>query len=136
MRLLALALALGGALAGACGGAAVRRTEVEQREYPANVAHLRWRTSIHEHAMFEARPEEGASGAIAGSRLVIGSRAGNVLALNTADGRTLWSTALSGGVDGDARLDRDRGQVYLGSDDGFLYAVDLNGQIRWSYKAK
>src|SRR5262245_42787790 len=136
MRLLALALALGGALVGACGGAAVRRTDVEQREYPVNVANLRWRTAIHEHGMFEARPEEGASGAVVGSKLVIGSRAGKGLALNTADGRTLWSTPLSGGIDGEARHDPARDQVYVGSDDGFFYAVDLSGQIRWSYKAK
>jgi outer membrane protein assembly factor BamB len=136
MRLYALALALGGALAGACGGAAVRRTEVEQREYPANVANLRWRTVVHEHGMFEARPEEGASGAVVGSRLVIGSRAGSVQALNTTNGRMVWTTALSGGIDGETRYDPARGQVYVGSDDGYFYAIDLNGQIRWSYKAK
>jgi outer membrane protein assembly factor BamB len=136
MRRLALALALGGALFGACGGAAVRRTTQEQREYPANVAHLRWRTSIHEHAMFEPRPEEAASGAVVGSKLVIGSRAGKLVALNTIDGRLSWETALSGGVDADARYDQGRGQVYVGSDDGFVYAVDGNGAIRWSYKAK
>jgi len=136
MRALALALALGGALAGACGGAAVRRTDVDQREYPANVAHLRWRTAIHEHGMFEARPEEAATGAVVGSKIIIGSRAGKLLAINTTDGRTLWSTALSGGIDGETRYDATRGQVYVGSDDGYFYAVDLAGQIRWSYKAK
>jgi hypothetical protein len=129
MRLFALALALGGALAGACGGAAVRRTEVEQREYPANVAHLRWRSAIHEHGMFEARPEEAAAGAVIGSKLVIGSRDGKLLAVNTADGRTLWSTPLSGGIDGEARFDPTRGQVYVGSDDGYFYAVDVAGPL-------
>jgi outer membrane protein assembly factor BamB len=136
MRSYVLALALGGALVGACGGATVRRTALEQREYPANVAHLRWRTSIHEHGMFEARPEEGASGAVVGSKLVIGSRAGKLVALNIADGRALWSTALSGGIDADTRYDEARGHVYVGSDDGYVYAVDPNGVIRWSYKAK
>ena len=124
------------ALAGACGGATVRRTEVEQREYPANVAHLRWRTSIHEHVMFEARPEEAASGAVVGSTLVIGSRGGKLVALDTATGRTAWSTALSGGIDSDARFDKAQGHVYVGSDDGYVYAVDKAGKIRWSYKAK
>jgi outer membrane protein assembly factor BamB len=136
MRLLPLALLLGGALVGACGSAAVRRTNVSEREAPANVAHLRWRTSIHEQGLFVARPEECASGAIVGSKLVIGSRAGKLVALNTSDGRPAWSTALSGGVDGDTRLDLARGQVYVGSDDGFVYAVDASGAIRWSYKAK
>jgi outer membrane protein assembly factor BamB len=124
------------ALAGACGGAAVRRTELEQREYPANVAQLRWRTSIHEHVMFEARPEEAASGAVVGSTLVIGSRAGKLVALDTGSGRTAWSTTLSGGIDSDARFDQAQGHVYVGSDDGYVYAVDKAGKIRWSYKAK
>jgi outer membrane protein assembly factor BamB len=124
------------ALAGACGGATVRRTEVEQREYPANVAHLRWRTSIHEPAMFEARPEEAASGAVVGDTLVIGSRAGKLVALNTTSGRTVWTTPLSGGIDSDARFDQTQGHVYVGSDDGYVYAVDKAGKIRWSYKAK
>lgn len=136
MSLRALALVLGVALAGACGGAAVRRTTGPEREAPLAVAHLRWRTSIHDQGMFVARPEECASGAIVGSKLVIGSRAGKLVALNTADGRPTWSTPLSGGVDGEARLDLARGQVYVGSDDGFVYAVDAQGAVRWSYKAK
>jgi outer membrane protein assembly factor BamB len=135
-NLAALALLLGGALLGACGGATVRRADVMEREYPANVAHLRWRTAIHEHGLFEGRPEECASGAIVGSRLVIGSRAGKLVALNVADGRTVWTTPLSGGVDGEARLDLARQQLYVGSDDGFLYAVDPGGRVRWSFKAK
>lgn len=130
LAFLALALAAG------CGGASVRRTEVEQREYPANVAHLRWRTSIHEHAMFEARPEEAASGAVVDGKLVIGSRAARLVALNTSDGRTAWSTPLSGGIDSDARWDAGNRHVYVGSDDGYVYAVDKAGKVRWSYKAK
>jgi outer membrane protein assembly factor BamB len=135
-RSLALSLALGAALAGACGGAAVRRAADDQREYPANVAQLRWRTSIHQHGMFDARPEEGATGAVIDGKLVIGSRAGNLVALDTSNGRTVWSTPLSGGVDGEVRLDEARGQLYVGSDDGFFYAVDRRGAVRWSYKAK
>lgn len=136
MRLFPLALLLGGALLGACGGAAVRRTSGLEREAPSAVAHLRWRTSINDQGMFVARPEECASGAIVGSNLVIGSRGGKLVALNTSDGRTVWSTPLSGGIDGDTRLDLARQQVYVGSDDGFVYAVDARGAIRWSYKAK
>jgi outer membrane protein assembly factor BamB len=141
MRVFAQACALGGVLIGvaslsACGSSAVRRAAQEEREYPANVAHLRWRTSIHEHGMFEPRPEEAASGALVGSKLVIASRAGKLVALGTGDGRTVWETPLSGGVDGDVRYDPDRKQVYVGSDDGFVYAVDEAGAIRWSYKTK
>src|SRR4051812_35364922 len=92
---LVLASGLAAALAG-CGAATVRRTADQKGEAPANVAQLRWRTLIHQHAMADARPEECATGALVGSKLIIGSRGGRVVALDTNDGRLLWSTALSG----------------------------------------
>jgi outer membrane protein assembly factor BamB len=138
LRLLPLALA--GALAlgsAACGGVAVRRSSSEAAlDAPENIARLRWRASIHDHGMFEPEPEECATGAVVGNRLVIGSRAGKVVALESADGRTAWSTPVSGGVDAEARYDESRGQIYVGSDDGNFYALDTRGAIRWSYKAK
>jgi outer membrane protein assembly factor BamB len=127
---------LGVALAVGCGGAAVRRTADNASEGAENVARLRWRTSIHEHGMFEPRPEECASGAVIGPRLVIGSRAGKLAALSTGDGQILWSTPLSGGIDAEARFDGARGQVYVGSDDGNFYAATVDGGVRWSYKSK
>jgi outer membrane protein assembly factor BamB len=138
MRLFALAIllsTLGGAVLG-CGAATARRVTDDQREMPANVAHLRWRTVIHEHNMFEAKPEECATGVVVGSRVIVGSRAGKVVGLATSDGRTLWNTGISGGSDGEARFDQARNQVYVGSDDGYLYAIDTDGKIRWSYKSK
>ena len=40
-------------------------------------------------------------------------------------------------MDGPARFDERRGQVYVGADDGSFYAVDpSDGKIRWSYRAK
>jgi outer membrane protein assembly factor BamB len=134
-----LSLALTGALAlasAACGGVAVRRSPEPNAESPENIARLRWRASIHDHGMFEPEPEECATGVVVGGSLVIGSRAGQVVSLAVADGRTAWSTAVSGGVDAEARFDAARGQVYVGSDDGFLYALDTKGAIRWSYKSK
>jgi outer membrane protein assembly factor BamB len=127
---------LGIAFGMGCGGAAVRRTTDNASEGAENVARLRWRTSIHEHGMFEPRPEECASGAVIGSRLVIGSRAGKLAALATQDGQILWATPLSGGIDAEARFDGPRGQVYVGSDDGNFYAATVDGAVRWSYKSK
>jgi outer membrane protein assembly factor BamB len=135
MRVLPLVL-LGVAVGMGCGGAAVRRQADNPNESAENVARLRWRTSIHEHGMFEPRPEECASGAVIGNRLVIGSRAAKLVALGTGDGRILWSTPLSGGIDADARFDGTRGQVYVGSDDGNFYAATAEGAVRWSYKTK
>jgi outer membrane protein assembly factor BamB len=120
-----------------CAGATARRADPPQRDYPAGVTSLRWRTAIHERGLFEPRPEECASGVVLGDRLVIGSRAGNAVALDLRDGRILWSTPLSGGIDSEARYDDVHRQVYLGTDDGLVYALDPNsGATRWSYRGK
>ena len=109
----------------------------DDRVAPAGIVHVRWRTELHPHHFFEARPEECSSGAIAGNRLVIGSRAGTIVGVSTADGHVDWATPASGGIDSDARFDSARQQVYLGGDDGAFYAVDpQDGKIRWSYRAK
>jgi outer membrane protein assembly factor BamB len=128
---LAAALALG------CAESTVRRADRPERDYPAGVTSLRWRTSIHEQAMFSSRPEECASGTVIGDRLIIGSRDAKVVALALDDGRVLWSTPVSGGVDSEARHDERKGQVYVGTDDGLIYALDPGaGTTRWSYKGK
>jgi outer membrane protein assembly factor BamB len=60
-----------------------------------------------------------------------------VVGVDVGTGQVAWSTPIPGGVDGDARFDRLRGQVYVGSDDGFLYAIEPErGTIRWSAKLK
>jgi outer membrane protein assembly factor BamB len=127
-----IALALAG-----CAESTVRRADAPARDYPAGVTSLRWRTSIHEQAMFSSRPEECATGTVIGDRLVIGSRDAKVVALATDDGRVLWSTPVSGGIDSEARYDERKGQVYVGADDGSVYAFDpAAGRARWSYKGK
>lgn len=130
-------LALGAQVAWGCAGSTARRSDPPQREYPAGVTQVRWRTQIHQHGLFEPRPEECASGAIVGDRLVIGSRAGEAVALSLKDGQRLWSTKLTGASDAEARYDETHKQVYLGTDDGFVYAIDpADGRLRWSYKSR
>ena len=121
-----------------CASVTVREPKpAEGHIAPAGIVHVRWRTELHAHKLFEPRPEECASGALAGGRLVIGSRGGSVTGVRLADGHVDWSTPLTGGVDGPARFDERRGQVYVGADDGSFYAVDpSDGKIRWSYRAK
>ncbi|HEY0711681.1 MAG TPA: PQQ-binding-like beta-propeller repeat protein [Polyangia bacterium] len=120
-----------------CAGATARRQDPPTREYPAGVTRVLWRTPIHERGLFEPRSEECASGAIVGDRLIIGSRAGRAVALALSDGRQLWSTPVTGNVDSETRYDPTHKQAYLGTDDGFIYALDpAGGQIRWSYKTR
>lgn len=134
-RLLAVCASI--LLAAACGSATVRRPADSHRDLPAGVLHLRWRTTLHEHGLFEPRPEECATGALVDDRLIIGSRAGKVVALSRTDGRVLWTTPVSGAVDAETRHDKPRGQVYVGTDDGALYALDpTSGKIRWTAAGK
>jgi outer membrane protein assembly factor BamB len=131
------ALVLAAVTLSGCYGATARRADQPAHEYPAGVTALRWRTPINQRELFEPRPEECASGALVGNRLIIGSRAGQVVALDVADGKILWQTPVSGGIDAEARFDPSYGQVYVGTDDGLVYAVDPDtGAIRWSYRGK
>jgi outer membrane protein assembly factor BamB len=131
------ALVLAALSALGCYGATVRRADKAGHEYPAGVTALRWRTPINQRELFEPRPEECASGALVGNRLIIGSRSGQVVALDVADGKIVWQTPVSGGVDAEARFDPSYGQVYVGTDDGLVYAVDPDsGAVRWSYRGK
>jgi outer membrane protein assembly factor BamB len=124
-------------LLAACSTATVRREVTEHHDYPAGVAQMRWHTQIHAYPPSESHSEECATGALVGSRLVLGSRGGDVVGVDVGSGDVVWSTPISGSVDGDARYDKGRGQVYVGSDDGYLYAFDPErGKIRWSSKFK
>lgn len=120
-----------------CSTVTVRRETTIRHEYPAGVAQMRWHTQVHTYPATEGHPEECASGALVGNKLVLGSRGGSVVAVDVGSGSVVWSTPIAGGVDGEARYDRQRGQIYVGSDDGFLYAFDPDrGAIRWSSKFK
>jgi outer membrane protein assembly factor BamB len=125
-----------GALA-ACTTAPVRPETPPRHEYPAGVAQMRWHTSIRSYPLSVPHPEECATGALVGRHLVLGSRAAKIVAVDIGTGAQAWTTSISGGVDGDARYDTKRGQVLIGSDDGYLYAVRPDsGAIRWSSKLK
>jgi outer membrane protein assembly factor BamB len=121
----------------ACSTATVRREAVPHHDYPEGVAQMRWRATINPHALSESQPEECATGALVGHRLVLGSRGGAVVGVDVGTGTVSWTTRVTGGIDGDARFDQARGQVYVGSDDGYLYAIEPEqGKIRWSSKLK
>jgi outer membrane protein assembly factor BamB len=132
---LALLLAPVGALG--CASAARQHDPADTPAHPAGLLQVRWRVELHEHGLFEASPEECASGVMAHGRLVVGSRAGNLVAIEPGAGHIDWATGLSGGIDAEARFDVARDQIYVGADDGSFYALDAGkGSVRWSYHAK
>ena len=128
------------ALAAASGCAAITARPVDGAEppaHPAGVLQMVWRTTLHEHGLFEPVPEECATGALANGHLVIGSRASSVVGVAPDTGHIDWVKGVTGGVDSTARFDRAHGQVYVGADDGTFYAFDpASGTIRWTYHGK
>ena len=133
----AVALAMGVAAAGCVAATARRLDDAATPPHRAGILQIAWRTTLHEHGLFEPSPEECASGVLAGGRLVIGSRASAIVGVAPETGHLDWITPVSGGVDSEARFDAQRGQVYVGADDGSFYAVDpKTGAIRWSYHGK
>ena len=136
-RYAAVAVLALGALAG-CASATVRRLDDSTAPvHPAGIVQIAWRTSLHDHGLFEPAPEECASGVLANGRLVLGSRAANLVGIAPDTGHIDWVTGVSGGVDSEARFDAARGLVYIGADDGSFYAVDpKTGVIRWTYRGK
>ena len=131
-------LLLAGVTAAAC--AEITARPIDSRDAPAHragVLQIRWRTELHQHGLFEATPQECATGVLAHGRLVIGSRAAAVAGIDVRQGRVEWLTPTSGGVDSEARFDPQRDTVYVGADDGNFYALDPGqGAVRWSYRSK
>ena len=132
------ALATAVAVAVGCASATVRRLDdAATPPHRAGILQIAWRTTLHDHGLFEPAPEECASAVLADGRLVLGSRAATVVGVAPATGHLDWVTSVSGGIDSEARFDTARGQVYLGADDGSFYAVDpKSGKVRWTYRGK
>lgn len=56
----------------------------------------------------------------------------NLYALSTVDGHTVWNYPTGGALVNSAAY--DNGKVYIGSTDGYVYAVNLDGTLAWRFK--
>jgi eukaryotic-like serine/threonine-protein kinase len=73
------------------------------------------------------------SPAIADGAAFVGSKDGNLYAIDLATGQERWRFATGGPVVSSPAV-KD-GVVYVGSQDGYFYAIDaVNGERRWSYR--
>jgi outer membrane protein assembly factor BamB len=123
--------------AAGCTSLTARRPPPEPRAISAGVLELRWRDPLNRRDLFDQNAEECATGAVAGTRLVIGTRGGRVYGVERSNGRVLWTMNASGGVDSHASYDARRNQVYVGTDDGTLLALDpSSGAVRWRFQAQ
>ena len=82
-----------------------------------------------------ATPEGWSGGVVDGDTLYIGTRQGDVRALNTENGETRWRFTLLGedeslrGVYGTPALYEDT--LFVGGYDGVLYALTTKGELKW-----
>ena len=99
---------------------------------------MRWRTAIHQRGLFEPRPEECASGVIIGDKLDhrLARRATwwrSTCATAGCSGRT----AVSGGIDSEARYDDVHGRsTWAPTTAWSTRSIRASGAIRWSYRGK
>lgn len=121
----------------ACAGATARTVEERERPFPAGVVVQRWRAALHPGSALAANPEQCAVPAVLPDRVVVATRAGVLVALHRRDGHTFWSLPLAGASDSEVVMDHERGQLYVGTDEGAFYAVDpLTGRARWSARVR
>ncbi|MHC4169142.1 MAG: outer membrane protein assembly factor BamB family protein [Planctomycetota bacterium] len=111
--------------------------DYQRSGYTEEVVHgpyeRKWYRDFHDE-MIATRVEA----IIAEGKCFVGTFAGNMYALDAANGRTLWKFAAAGPI-GASPCYR-QGKLYFGADEGFatghLYCIDgRNGSLLWKYDA-
>ncbi len=74
----------------------------------------------------------GSSPAISNNVLYIGNESGYLDAINITTGKLIWSYQTGGYILSSPAVDAD-GTIYVGSEDGNLYAIKNNGSLYWKY---
>ena len=106
----------------------------------AGTGRLRWRVQLEPDSVHRIPIDQpgsrydfyGSGVAAWGGALYVGTHDGRVLALDPADGHTIWSAATGGPVLATPAL--ADGRVFVGSFDGKVYAFDAGvGEQLWSF---
>ena len=109
-------------------GCGVRTSTVERFVAPESAVQVRWRRHLTEEPLIEYKPQEFAAAESDGRRVFVGSSAGVFYSFAARDGAMVWHKKLDGAIAGRARVGRDEGLIYIGTQNGTLYALNrLNG---------
>ena len=128
------AVALAVVAAAGCGGA-VAGVARDGFVAPVDVLQVRWRRHLTEEPLIEYKPQEFASAISDGQRVFVGSSAKVLWALSARDGSIIWNHPLGGAIAGRPTYVAASGLVYVGCDDGQLYAIEADtGKQRWAYQ--
>lgn len=130
----ARALVLGLAVTAGCAGGV---PGVAQGGFvaPVDVLQVRWRRHLTEEPLIEYKPQEFASATSDGQRVFVGSSAKVLWAFAARDGSILWNRPLGGAIAGRPTYVAATGLLYVGCDDGQLYAIEADsGKQRWAYE--
>jgi outer membrane protein assembly factor BamB len=65
--------------------------------------------------------------------IYIGSENGNVYALDSSDGTSVWTFPTNDAIHSSPAISFD-GTIYIGSTDNFVYAINPDGTLKWSYE--
>lgn len=136
-RALLLASALGALASCSATAPTGARLAADRFVAPRAVFEVRWRRHLTEEPLIEYKPQEFAAAAVWQDRVFIGSSAGELLALDRRSGDIHWHARLGGAIASRPRVVEAEGALYVGGQDGGLYAFDLRtGAQRWVYFAK
>ena len=80
--------------------------------------------------VFDAKDWLWSAPAVGGDSLYFGDVSGNFYSFNTADAQLDWSIQPDGAITAGAIFHNDL--VVLATESGFIYAIDKNGDVKWS----
>jgi outer membrane protein assembly factor BamB len=134
----AVALAASALMAVGCASLRGGATSAPQGELSGQqVLTARWRRLLTEAPLIEYKPQEFAAAASGARKVFVGSHGGWFYALRQYDGGLVWRKRIPAGVSSRPLYLADSATVYVGGDDGVLYALDgETGKERWTYKTK